>query len=922
MFKSSIVFTIVLLLSVSGVFAQSKGVLQGTIRDNSNNEALIGANVILVGTSFGASTDLDGKYSIKSIPAGKYSVTISYISYKSVTVSNVEISEGKPFNLSLGLEPAFTEIEEVVVTAEALKSTEASLLKIQKNSVNIVDGLSAEMIKKTNSSDGTDILKKMTGVTIADGKYAFIRGVSERYNNTLLNGASLPSTDPEKRSFSYDMFPASLIENMITSKSFTPDKPGDFSGGLVEISTIEFPEKFIVDGGYSTSINSITSFKNFKTYASGKSDYLGFDDGSRDIPSLVPDSKLNRSTPNLDKISKSFSNNWNTENIKALNNNSFKLNMGNKFEFGEDQILGFIASANYGQAYESRDIISKASYSFEGPRYDYSGSSSTYSVNWSAMLNTSYKFGGTNKISFKNMYTVNADDETTFYKGNYYSSNQSREVTSLRYISRNMYSSQLVGSHSFSVLNGINWNWNVNFARSSRNEPDLRRYVYYDDLVDPLGKMKLDMTNAYPSRFYGNLVDNNRGIGSGVTFRFFMNPALPNLKTGFNLDVKGREFDARSFAFKNNSGIADSILESPVETIFQEKYFNTNPTRGIAIQEDTKASDSYSADQSVNAVYMMTEFEPLEKLKVVTGVRYEASNQKMKTVDMLGNAVNLNAKYGDYLPAISLTYLLSEDINLRFAGSKTLARPEFRELAPFQYFDFLANELVEGNPDLKRATISNYDVRAEFFTGPGELIAISLFYKNFKNPIEQVFKSASSFEPIRTFANATSATNAGLELEIRKNLGLTFGDFQGTNFLSNLSFVGNGALISSKVDGIGTGFQESSRPLQGQANYIVNAGLYYDNAEDGLSASVSYNRIGEKIAKVGFAGLGDVIELPRNQIDLSFGKTLAGGIDFKIGVKDILAEDYVQVQKSPIGDKDAERYNRGRTITAGISYRL
>lgn len=922
MFKSSIVFTILFISGVSGVFAQGKGVLQGTIRDNTNNEALIGANVVLVGTSWGASTDLDGKYSIKNIPAGKYSVTISYISYKSVTVSNVLISEAKPFTLSLGLEPAFTEIEEVVVTAEAVKSTEASLLKIQKNSVNIVDGLSAEMIKKTNASDGTDVLKKMTGVTIADGKYAYIRGVSERYNNTLLNGASLPSTDPEKRSFSYDMFPASLIENMITSKSFTPDKPGDFSGGLVEITTIEFPESFIFDAGYSSSLNSITSFKNFKTYSGGKSDFLGFDDGSRGLPSVVPDSKINRSTPNLDGIAKSFSNNWQTEDSKAFNNNSFKLNLGNKYDLGEDLVFGYIASANYGQSFDTKDVITKASYGFDGPKYQYSGTNSVSSVNWSAMLNTSFKFGGNNKISFKNVYNVNADDEVASYQGNNYYSNQAKDITALRYISRDLFSSQLVGSHSYSVLNGLSWNWNLNIAKSNRNEPDMRRFVYYDFLEDPFGKMKLGMNNDYPTRFFGSLVDNNRGIGSSISIRLFMNPSLPNIKTGFNIDVKDREFEARSFAFLNNAGIPDSILTAPIGTIFQEKYFNTNKNKGIAIQEDTKPSDSYSADQGVKAFYVMTEFEPLEKLKVTTGVRYEYSNQKMKTTDLLGNAININSTYKDYLPALSLTYLLTEEINLRFAASRTIARPEFRELAPFQYYDFLSSELVEGNPNLKRANVSNYDFRTEFFTGPGELIAVSLFYKKFINPIEQVFKSSSAAEPIRTFANASGASNVGVELEVRKNFGLTFGDFADTHFLSDIFFVANGAIINSKVDGIGTGFQVSSRPLQGQAKYIVNTGLYYDNKEDGLSGSIAYNRIGEKIAKVGVSGLGDVIELPRNQIDLSFGKTLAGGIDFKIGVKDILAEDYVQTQKSPLGKKEAERYNRGRTITAGISYRL
>lgn len=897
------------------IYAQSKGSISGRVIDASNNEILIGANIIVVGTTTGTSSDLDGYYSIKSLEPGTYSIKYSFISYQTVTVENVKVEAGKDTRLNIQLKPTSTEINEVVVTAEALKSTEGAILNIQKNSLNIVDGLSAELISKNNSSDGTDVLKRMTGVTISEGKYAFVRGVGDRYNNTMLNGANLPSTDPEKKSFSYDLFPASLIENVLTSKTFIPSKPADFTGGLVEINTIEFPSKFIFDISTSSSYNTRTTLKNIPTYSGGSRDFLGYDDGTRQLPSIIPDKKLDRtfSPSELQNFALSFKNNWQTSSLKAPVNGGFKLNIGNQLAIGND-VLGYIASLTYSSGYELREL-EQASYTFEGPRYQYNNTISSFNVIWGALVNLSYKFDRDHKISLKNIYNQTSDDETTEYEGYHRYSDQYRKTTALRFISRSLQSSQLIGSHNFRFMNGLQVEWNVNYANSKRDEPDARRYIYSRSADDPTEPMRLLLDQSLFTRYFGKLDDDNYGTTWDFTLKPFENPNLPTLKFGYTFDAKDRNFNARIFGFRNIPGgnflEEDKILQQSIDKIFAPQ--NINPTF-IEITEITQPTDSYSADQKINAAYVMMDFQPFDNIKVVTGVRYENSVQKLNSKSRTGEPIVVNANYNDIFPSVNITYQPSETINIRFASSRTVARPEFRELAPFTYFDFVTNELVMGNTELKRSLVSNYDLRFEIYPGPRELFSVSLFYKKFHDPIEQVLRSSSSFDPIRTYENGKEARNYGVEFELRKSLG-----FLNSNF-ENFSVVGNLSLIDSKIELEDKGFQLSKRPLQGQADFILNLGLYYDSFESGFSASLVYNKVGQRISRVGFGGLGDVVELPRDQVDFNLSTKIYNGLSLKVAAKDLLAQDIKFIQKTPEGDKPSEIGKRGQTFSVGFSY--
>ena len=915
-------FTIILLLILILNFVllgQVTGTISGKITNKSTNEELIGANVLVVGTTFGSATDIDGNYSIKNLDPGIYSLKISYISYRTTVIEKVAVIGDEDIKINVSLEPSSTQLDEVVVTAEALKNTEANVLKIQKNSSNIVDGVSAELIKKNNSSDGVDILKRMTGVTISEGKYAFIRGVGDRYNNTMLNGANLPSTDPEKKSFSYDIFPASLVENILTSKTFTPDKPADFSGGLVEISTIEFPSKFIFDFSTSALYNTNTTGKTFFTYKGGKTDFLGFDDGTRDMPGTISSTKLARgnfSDSTLTDITKAFSNDWKTSTKIAPVNSSIKLDIGNKLEVGENDVLGYVGSLTYSNTNSIKDL-EKNFYDFSGARYNYKGFSYNNSVSLGGLLNFSYKFDRTNKISLKNIYNQNADNNTTLFAGDYRYSDQYRQITTLTYVSRSLLSNQLIGQHQFSsVFSGLNADWNLSYSQSKRDEPDSRRYLYARSIEDPGEPLRFQLDQSLATRYYGKLKDRNYSGDVDLGFQIFENPELPKVKVGYLFDKKDRDFSARTFGFKNIPGgnftHEDSVLQGSVENIFDPQNISN---KFVQVIEITKPSDSYTSKQIINSGYAMFDVTILQKIKLTAGARLENSNQTLTSINLQGDSINVDNAYNDLLPSLNLTYLINDWVNLRGAYSITLARPEFRELAPFTYFDFIDNELIEGNPKLKRTLVNNYDLRIEMYPDAGELVALSFFYKIFQDPIEEVLQ-ASANEPIRTFENANKATNYGIEIELRKSLSFI------SPFFQNFSFVGNASLIHSKIDLKNDGFQQYDRALQGQAPYIFNLGLYYDNFELGLNSSFVYNKVGQRIEKVGSKDLGNILERPIDLIDFSISKSLLGNFALKFTIRDLLNQDRILIQQSPLGDKVSELEKTGRTVSLGVSYKL
>jgi TonB-dependent receptor len=396
---------------------------------------------------------------------------------------------------------------------------------------------------------------------------------------------------------------------------------------------------------------------------------------------------------------------------------------------------------------------------------------------------------------------------------------------------------------------------------------------------------------------------------------------MPDFKVGAYYDNRQRDFSARLFGFRNmprgNFAAEDSVLQlTSVDEIFSPENINTT---FIEVTEITHPSDSYNSEQDISSGYLMSNFQLFNSLKFVVGARYEHSVQKLNSLNITGDIVEVAHTNDDVLPSVNIIYSILDNLTLRLGYNKTLARPEFRELAPYQYTDFMTSELIQGNPELTRSLIDNYDIRLEFYQSLGEITAVSFFYKDYKDAIEQILTPQSSFEAQKTYANIPKAKSYGLEFEVKKNMGMF------TDMLNDLSFVGNVSLIQSEVDLTGKvteGYTATKRPLQGQADYILNLGLYYDNADLGFSTNLVYNKVGQKIKTVGVQHFGDVIEMPRDQVDLSISKSLFSSFNLKLAVKDLLAQDRTFIQRHPDGDKVAELYPEHQSFSVGISYKI
>ncbi|MBX2977124.1 MAG: TonB-dependent receptor [Ignavibacteriaceae bacterium] len=910
---------VIILLMQAAVLSQSNGILTGKVVDAETGEIIIGANVLLENTTLGAATDLEGKYYIKAIPAGTYSVIFSYITHTTQKITGVVISSNLTKQLDIALKQNIIEVEEVIVQANASSAYESALLNQQKKSSSISDGISAEQIKRAPDATSGDALKRVTGVTINENKFVFVRGTSERYSVALLNNATLPSTEPDKKTFAFDLLPANVLENTIITKSFTPDSPGDFSGGLVKVNTIDFPSKMTINLSYSTSYSGNANLSDFSKYSGGKTDFLGIDDGSRSLPSSFP-AKFNSSfkPDEVVNYAKTLSNNWKTESVKAPLNQSFLFSIGDGTSLIGQQ-FGFIAALSYKSSYQNTDM-NRNEYEASGEkRFEYDGRQSTYSVLWGGLLNLSYKISDLHKISFKNTYSRTADDETTFLKGFQYSdAGSEQEQTAFRYVEREVYSGQLSGEHQLRDFFDSKLQWRYNHSSILRNEPDYKRVIYGREMgsKDPMNVVlgfQANLKNG--GRFFSYLKEFSNSGGTDYT--------LPlgqfKIKTGLNYDYRFRSFNSRLIGVIVNApgnGYTDfSLYTLPIDEIFAPENFRKN---GLSIDEYRNGTNNYNANQTTSAAYLMTEFPVYllgNELKIVGGFRFESSDQRVSTMDIAEtNPLFVNLKKNDVLPSLNLTYRLSEVTNIRFAYSNTVNRPELRELAPFIYYDFATQTSLRGNDKLKRALIKNFDVRFESYPGFGEFLSASLFYKDMTDAIEQVVISGGALGSERTFMNANKAINYGIEIEARTSLRYI------TDLLSNFSINANYTRVKSEVTifETETTLPRSGRPLQGQSPYSINTGISYQNKETGTNINLLYNKIGERIIEVANAYEEDIIEKPRDLIDFSFTQTILKDIDLKFTAKDILGKEQVFYQ----GDKIARKNSKVSSYSLGFSVKF
>jgi len=915
---STSIFILLILFTSELVHSQS---IKGKVIDASNSDPLVGASVKVVGKPFGTLVDLDGNYEITDIPPGIYSLEFSYIGYTPKTLKDIVVTAKEIANINVSLTVDGIITEEIEVESSPTLSNEQSLLTEQKNSSKIQDGISEQQIKRAPDATASDVLKRVIGVNIIDDKFVYVRGTSERYNNTTLNGVLLPSTETDRKAFSFDLFPSKLLENIIIAKSFSPDLIGNFSGGLVQLNTKDFVDQFIftfeTTGSY---LSGSTSKGNFYTYDAGQSKLLfynsGLDNGGRSIPEAFPTTKF--TSPNT--YGQSLTNNWGQNDRKSPVNGGYQLSIGNNFSVFNNP-LGVLFAYTYKNAFVSETIFRAEFNSDTTSLLNYNGRSSNYAVLNGGVLNLNYKIGGNNKVSIKNTYSIASDDNTQYYEGyTTFPDNFDRKLYGTDFTERILSSTTVSGNHYIDKLSKLNLTWAASYSESERDQPDTKTTFYQkssgsdDPYFMPLTTVANDNVGE---RFYSKLFDINKTFGINFDQQF-LDLGKQNSKIKYGLLAVGttRNFSARNFAPK--LAVFSNIGYQPIETIFSPQNFDSNKMYMVEI---TDKSDAYTASENTYAGYLMFDL-PISKLRVIAGLRYEYDEQLVDGYQRVsGNPVEVNQKNNDYLPSLNLTYALNNNTNIRASVTQTVSRPELREIAPFAYIDFVTGSELAGNPELEQSLIQNYDLRYELFPNAGEIAAFSLFYKHFDQPIERVIvPTITGPVPQYTFANATGgAYDYGMELEVRKKL-----DFI-SNKLSNFTFNGNLTLVNSKVnlEGLESAVSQKERRLQGQSPYTINVGLYYDNYDLGLSSNLLYNQFGDKISEVGSVGFSDIYEQGRAVFDFSISKTFLYNFEGKFTIRDILDEDVVFTQKFTLNDnEEVEKVIRRETTGTNFAFTL
>jgi outer membrane receptor protein involved in Fe transport len=866
----------------------------GTIRDASTGEPLADVLIEVVGNPDEVGvTDAKGRYDLRLKP-GTYTIRIAGELHQRHRVRGIVVRRGvTQVDIKLSAEA----VEEVVVVAPPDTATEATQVVRRRKRATVSDAISAEQISRSPDSSASDAAKRMVGATIQDGRYVVIRGLGGRYSLTLLNGVPLPSPDPDVPAAPLDLFPAALLANLTVTKTFSPDTPANFAGGALSIETRSFPSKFTLKLRTGISGNSQSSFQELNGYRGGSYDALGYDDGTRALPSIIPRYDL-AGDPSLpvdqqNEQMTSFDNNWELEPVTGIPGGSLGVTIGDTHSIRKQKV-GYFASVNYGHSYSRR--ISHVSKVGEDDgmggqlpsTLQLNDDSGTRSASLGGLVTGGWTPSAAHNVNFIGLYTHNADISASRITGIDDNTTQI-ERTRMRFLERQMQFAQVIGEHG--LLGGrLVLGWQGNLSHVAQDEPDTR------DLVRTLGddgRWVINTGSGSSERLFSDLADNGGGGGVDVTVPF--EPV--KFKLGGSFLRSDRYYYARRFHFVVGS---EHIFDEPNQAFAPEN------ASAMLFYESTLPSDGYLAKRDIGSAYMMADVVHWDPLRIVAGARFEQSTLDIgldSRVDlMLEEEPPTRRVDEDILPSINAVYGLTKAMNLRAAYGMTVARPNFREVAPALYYDYVRRRAIGGNPDLVETKIHNADVRWESFIGDTELVAASLFYKKFQHPIEQTVENAGSGTNV-SFANADGARSYGVELEARVSAG------RFTPALAEVSVGANLALIGSKIELTG-----AERPLQGQSPYVANLDLSYDHARTGTQASLLFNSFGRRIEEVGTGGLGNVYEEPFHRLDLTVSQKLPRDLKLKLAAANLLNQRVVRTQDGV----EIYGYDAGFTVAGSL----
>ncbi|HRD80823.1 MAG: outer membrane beta-barrel protein [Saprospiraceae bacterium] len=938
--KSFRLLFILLMLSTTA-FSQANlfGTLSGVILDKSSKETIIGANIMVVGTEFGTATDFDGFFAINNVPAGKYTVQISYIGYENITISDVEVKAGENFKLDVVMSSGSLVLEEITVTEYRKTNTVQAVLLEVKQAKQVVSGVSSQQITRSQDNNAAQVMARIPGVTIVDGRFVMIRGLSERYNNVMINNVTAPSTEVDRRTFSFDLISTSALDRMLIYKSGSAEYPGDFAGGVIKLFTVEDVENNFTRLNVGLGYRANTSLMPYWQSKGSTTDFLGFDNGFRQLPSNFPRTRAlkesGRNAQLRQDAAHSLPNNWQPTEGMATPDYSVGFTLGRNMTLGGKK-LSTITSVNYSTSFQHFNRDFNRYFSWEDQtrpidlRFQFNDASYEKQNRISILSNWKWKSGNRSTITFKNLFNQIGENETILRSGFDFIQrpNDNLQNYLLGYRMRSIYTGQLEGNHQLSDLSALRWVAGGSFLREL--EPDLRRFRTFrpKDQGDQNFIMQLPpSSNLFDTgRYYGDLMEFSANHGMDYSRKL---PGVGSkgatLKGGYYADYRYRDFDSRYVSYLYPGFFDPSVREQlerlPLDEVFSNENIRTN--NGFVLEEGTRGIDSYNASSITGAAYLSGEAS-VGRIDLTGGLRGEYNVQTIKTVDDVVGLLKVNNPTFALLPFVNAGLNLNDDNLLRLAYSRTVNRPEFRELAPFVFYDYKLEAGRFGNPDLQSAGIHNIDLRYEMYPRPGETFSVGLFYKYFNNPIEN--KTVITTEqPQFTYINADFARSYGIEVELRKSLrGMT-----GSAFLDRFSVNANASLIRSTVDlGASATAQDRVRPLQGQSPYIVNVALYYEEPVSNLNAALIYNIFGDRIFSVGDVLFPTIYELSRNSLDFTITKRVKR-VSYKLGIQNILDapfrffEDSDRTEKITLDrDNPIIAFRRGQLASLSLTFDL
>ncbi|GAB3329714.1 TonB-dependent receptor [Marivirga atlantica] len=960
---------IILFFGVSlNAFAQ-KGTIRGTVTDAANGEPLFGVNAVIAGTTTGAVTDFDGKFQINVEP-GTYTLQISFVTYQKITIEGVEVKEGGVNIIdNISMKEDVAQLGEVVVTAKAIRTTEAALLTVKRKSTNLMDGISSASFRKIGDSDAGEAVKRVTGVSVEGGKYVYVRGLGDRYTKTMLNGVDIPGLDPDRNSLQIDIFPTNLIDNMVVLKSAVAEMPADFTGGVVNIETKDFPEEKILDVSLGVSFNPSMHFNdNYLDYEGSSTDWLGFDNGSRDLPNPDLARSIGQEYPaptspdfsneEVFDYNNSFDQTLGASQATSFMDYNFGLTSGNQFVLPNDYKIGYIFSGSYKSTTTFYDDIIYGEYQKPGGSEErtelitanvQTGQQASKNILLGGLAglalktpNSKYRFTAMhlqNGESTAAQFAIN-DDPEDLAQGK---SGFGATSDNIAYSERSLTNYLLNGEHHSSD-NAWTIDWKVSPTFSNIQDPDFRKAAFSLDQGEPTlaaGQAGL------PYRIWRYLDEINVVGKVDVTHSFELFNDNSKLKFGGSYVYKERDFEILGYTLQFFGGQPDWSGD-PNEILADENLY-PNDGNGFLNTINTKPnSNAYNSTVDNIAGYTSFEFNPISTLKVVAGLRAENYVQRHTGRDT--NFAQGNVEEGKNLedekvldnlnlfPSLNTILNLTERQNLRFSYFKTIARPSFKELSFAQIIDPISNRIFNGglfvyegewDGNLRSTLVDNIDLRWELFLDRDELISASVFYKGFSDPIELVRIRTQLTSNEYQVRNLGDSRAYGAEIEFRKSLGFI------SPGLENFSVNGNYTYTKSLLQMSETEYQsrldyekpgeniDETRPMAGQAPYVINAGIIYDDIDKSFDAGIFYNVQGPTLVVVGGSLFPDVYTEPFHSVNFNLNKRFGANEQFSLNVSvnnilgDVREEFYKAYESS---DQYFNRRDPGTSFGVGFGY--